>query len=147
MIIPVDADNIVSAGLVHSVAWRASHSSFCTEDFLALHTPEHQSEYFRQKMAEGSRVFLLMEELPVGVVSVTGNLIEDLYILPEYQNQGQGTALLHFAITQCEGMPTLWILENNKRAERLYLRMGFRPTGRISSITEELSEIEYALCE
>ena len=125
--------------------WQESHCSFCTPEFIALHTPEHQEEYLRDKMDHGARIFMLTEDEPVGIVSVAGSLIEDLYILPEYQNRGYGTRLLHYAIRQCEGIPTLWILENNKDAERLYRREGFRETGRRNMITDKLDEIEFSL--
>ena len=53
---------------------------------------------------------MLVEDMPVGVVSVKECLIEDLYILPDKQKMGYGTKLLRFAIEQCTGIPTLWIL-------------------------------------
>ena len=37
------------------------------------------------------------------------------------------------------------ILENNRDAERLYRREGFRATGRRNAITDGLDEIELAL--
>jgi len=96
-------------------------------------------------MLAGSRIYMLVEEKPVGVVSVTGSLIEDLYVLPDRQNMGYGTRLLRYAIGKCKGVPTLWILENNTRAERLYRKMGFRRTGRINPSPGGLKEIELAL--
>ena len=87
----------------------------------------------------------MIADKPIGVVSVTGNLIEDLYILPDYQHQGFGTRLLRFAMEQCDSIPTLWILENNKGAEKLYRREGFRETGRKNAITDGLDEIEFSL--
>ena len=88
---------------------------------------------------------MLVEDVPVGVVSVTGSLIEDLYILPEHQNRGYGSILLKYAVSRCSGTPTLWILENNVNAKRLYCRMGFRETGNRNNITDGLDEIEFAL--
>ena len=88
---------------------------------------------------------MLVEDRPVGVVSITGSLIEDLYILPEMQNKGYGTELLKYAISLCPGVPTLWILENNENAARLYRRMGFQETGKVNAITNKLAEIEFAL--
>ena len=144
-IIPVDESNIRDAAEIHSASWQESHRSFCSPDFVALHTPEHQLAYLREKMEQGSRIFMLTDGEPVGIVSVTGSLIEDLYILPEYQNRGYGTLLLRYAVRQCAGVPTLWILENNRDAERLYLREGFRKTGRRNAITDRLDEIEFSL--
>jgi len=145
MIVTVDQSNLSEAATIHSVSWQESHRSFCSPDFVALHTPQHQEEYLQQKIDQGSRVFMLIEDKPVGVVSVTGSLIEDLYILPNYQHQGFGTRLLHFGIEHCDGTPTLWILENNKGAEKLYRREGFRETGRRNAITDVLDEIEFSL--
>ena len=145
-IVPVDAGNIEVAGHVHAVSWQASHRAFCAPDFIALHDPGHQTRYLREKRSRGSRLFLLnLNGEAAGVVSVTGSLIEDLYILPHLQNRGLGTALLRHAIEHCDGTPTLWILDNNAGAERLYRREGFTPTGRRSAIADDLDEIEYTL--
>ena len=145
MIIPVNEQNIMDAAIIHSISWRESHRDFCTPEFIEIHSPERQLRYIHDKMDKGTRFFMLVDEAPVGVVSVTENLIEDLYVLPEKQNMGYGTELLQFAVGQCPDTPSLWILENNVNAERLYRRMGFTKTGRINAITDELAEIEMAL--
>lgn len=85
---------------------------------------------------------LIEDNEPTGIVSVKDSLIEDLYILPQKQRMGYGTKLLQFAMEQCTDNPTLWILENNSNAKRLYYKMGFQETGRINMITDELNEIE-----
>ena len=142
MIVTVNQSNLSEAAKVHAVAWQASHQSFCTPEFVMLHTPERQAAYLNDKMEAGSKLYLLITDIPVGVVSVTGNLIEDLYVLPERQNRGYGTELLQFAIEICTDTPILWILENNERAKRLYERFGFSETGRRNAITDVLDEIE-----
>ena len=148
MIVDVDRKDVARAGEIHARSWQESHRAFCAPEFVAMHTPERQAWYLREKMEKGSRVYMLLADgVPMGVVSVTGSLIEDLYVLPEGQNRGYGTALLRHAIAQCAGTPTLWILENNHRAARLYRRMGFCETGRSNAITESLNEIELALDE
>ena len=144
-IISVDRSSLPAAARIHSVSWQESHRSFCAPDFIALHTPERQQAYLREKLDRGSRIFMLADDEPVGIVSVTGSLIEDLYILPEYQRRGYGTALLHYAIRQCDSVPVLWILENNSGAARLYRREGFRETGRRNRIADGLDEIEFSL--
>ena len=145
VIIPADETNLLRAATIHSISWQESHRAFCTPEFTELHTPERQLEYLRNKMDCGTKIFMLVDEAPAGIVSVTGSLIEDLYVLPEKQNMGYGTKLLQYAIDHCEDTPTLWILENNLRAEKLYCRMGFQKTGRRNAITSELDEIEFAL--
>ena len=147
VIVPVDFSNIHDAAVIHSVSWQESHRSFCQADFVALHTPEHQEEYLLRKMNEGSRIFMLIHQNPAGIVSLKDNLIEDLYVLPDCQNRGYGSALLQYAIRLCSGTPTLWILENNTRAKKLYQRKGFRETGNRNRITDGLDEIELTQSE
>lgn len=145
MFVAVDQTNLLQAATVHAISWRESHRSFCPVDFVDLHTPERQREYMLKKLAAGSRFYLLVEDDPIGVVSVSGCLIEDLYILPDKQGMGYGTALLRFAIGNCTGTPTLWVLENNVKARRLYRRMGFRETGAVHTVPGGFDEIELAL--
>ena len=147
MIISVDQANLLQAATIHSISWQDSHRAFCTPDFIDLHSPDRQLEYLNSKMNSGSKIYMLIEEEPVGIVSVTDSLIEDLYVLPDKQNRGYGSKLLQYAIKQCTDTPTLWILENNTDAERLYRRMGFKKTGRKNAITGELDEIEFTLTE
>ena len=145
MIVPVDETNLLQAATIHSISWKESHRAFCTPDFIETHTPDRQREYLRNKMNNGTKLYMLVEEKPIGVVSVTKGLIEDLYILPDMQNMGYGTKLLLYAVGQCTDTSTLWILENNVNAERLYRRIGFKETGRKNAITNKLDEIEFAL--
>ena len=145
MLVAVDKTNLFQAAMIHSVSWKESHSSFCAPEFVEKHTPERQQGYIQNKMNSGSKFFLLIEEEPIGIVSVKDDLIEDLYILPQKQRMGYGTKLLQFAIKQCTGNPALWILENNSNAKRLYNKIGFQETGRKNAITGGLDEIEYAL--
>ena len=141
-IIEVTEADLPQAGYIHSESWKESHRSFCTAEFVEQHSPDAQTEYLRREMAAGKRLWMLMDESPVGLVSVQGSLIENLYILPEQQGKGFGTKLLHFAMEQCEGTPTLWILNNNEGARRLYERNGFHLSGRRLKLTESLYEME-----
>ena len=44
MIVTVDQSNLEEAAAIHSVSWQESHRSFCSPEFVALHTPQHQKE-------------------------------------------------------------------------------------------------------
>ncbi len=146
IVIPVTEENISDAARIHSISWQESHRSFCNEDFIQKHTVEHQKEYIREKMKNGSKFYLLYDKEPVAVVSVKDELIEDLYVLPEQQNRGYGTQLLGYVVAKIQKLgliPSLWILENNRGAERLYLRQGFVPTENRNHITGKLDEVEF----
>ena len=144
MIIPIDKTNIDQAARIHSESWRESHRLFCSEEFVSLHTPEHQREYLQKKLDAGSALFMLVDKEPVGIVSVNGSMIEDLYVLPDKQRKGYGSALLEFAISKCDGTPTLWILENNSAAEEFYLAAGFKRSGRLDA-SRRIAEVELVL--
>ena len=141
----VNLQNLDDAAWIHSMSWQESHRAFCTEEFVRAHTPERQKGYLLAKMQQGTTVYMLRDDMPVAVVSVTGSLIEDLYVLPEYQHRGYGTRLLDWAVSCCTGIPTLWILDNNDRARNLYEKYGFHETGNVHQLTEDLSEIEFSL--
>lgn len=76
MIMAVNKRNIIQAAAVHSVAWKESHLSFCSLEFIEKHTPEQQLKYLSNKMAGGSKIYMLVEEKPIGIVSVSTSLID-----------------------------------------------------------------------
>ena len=145
MIQPVTEKDLAQAAAIHSESWIDSHKEICFPEFLAIHTPERQKRYLESEIAKGARLYLLTEEKPVGIVSVRGSLIENLYVLPGEQNKGYGTRLLSFAIGQCTDCPTLWILSTNTGARRLYERNGFQATGNVVQHSGGLYELELRL--
>ena len=141
-IIKVDEASIAEAGRVHSESWKESHRSFCSAEFVEKHTPSVQAEYLLREMNAGKRIYMLIDKYPVGIVSVHGSSIENLYVLPSEQRKGYGSQLLHYAIQRCSGIPCLWILNNNEGAYRLYSMYGFQETGRRKQLNDQLYEIE-----
>ena len=93
-------------------------------------------------MNAGKNVYMLVDERPVGIVSVHGSMIENLYVLPDEQRKGYGSLLLHYAIGQCEESTMLWVLNTNTNAKRLYERHGFRMTGHRKALKNDMYEIE-----
>ena len=147
MIKPVTPSNIMQAASIHSESWIESHRDICTPEFLAIHTPERQKRYLESEIAKGAQLYMLFEEKPVGIVSICGSLIENLYVLPSEQNKGYGTQLLAFAVGKCTESPSLWILNTNDGAKRLYERNGFKPTGNIVQHNGGMYELELCLLQ
>ncbi len=141
-IVDVTELNIADAGYIHSESWKESHKNFCSAEFVAKHTPEAQTEYLRREMAAGKKFSMLIDEYPVGIVSVHGSLIENLYVLPTEWGKRYGTRLLKYALGLCDNVPTLWVLNTNQRAYDLYLRNDFRETGNRKELKLEMYEIE-----
>lgn len=142
MIIKVTEKNIQKAAEIHSISWKESHKEFCSIDFIEKHTVENQIKYLYNEINLGKDIFMMIENYPVGIVSIKDNLIENLYIIPSEQGKGYGTKLLLFAVSKCKDEPTLWILNNNKRAYKLYSKNGFNKTGKFNILSDSISEIE-----
>ena len=138
---PVDQTNLMAAAEVHGAAWRESHREICSPEFVAAHTAQRQAEYLKKELKQGKRLFLLTDGDPVGVVSVWGDLIENLYVHPEQQGRGYGTALLTFAEGRCK-TPRLWVLNTNEQARRFYEKRGYKLTGRETILSGTLKELE-----
>ena len=144
--VEVTEQNIADAGRIHSESWKESHRSFCSAEFVEQHTPAAQADYLRREMNAGKSIYMLIDGYPVGIVSVHGNFIENLYVLPSEQRKGYGSQLLNYAIQHCSGTPSLWILNNNEGAYRLYTKNGFKETGNRKQLNDTLYEMELSLC-
>lgn len=142
MIVPVTQGKIAEAAEVYATTWRASHQGFCSEPMIAQYTIANAIKYLEDKISEGEKHYMLIEKHPVGIVSIQGDLIENLYILPAEQHKGYGNELLLYAINHCKKTPRLWVLENNKRAQSLYRKHGFLFTGRKKPFLRQVCELE-----
>ena len=117
-------------------------------------TEQQEIDYIKDKMDNNATMFSMLEKGTnkfIGNIEFFNRVFEEaewgIVITTSMQNKGYGTLLLEYAVRQCTGTPTLWILENNKGAERLYRRIGFRKTGRVHAVTDGLDEIEFTLTE
>ena len=70
--------------------------------------------------------------VPVGAVSVGGDDLRTLYVLPAYHGRGVGSALHDFALERLRARGVarakLWALEENHEARRFYERRGWTLT-------------------
>lgn len=142
MIIEVDESSLLPAAAIHLASWKESHNDFCSAQFIESHTKKTQEEYLLNELKSNKHLYMLVAEIPVGIVSVKGELIENLYVLPEQQRKGYGTKLLLFAVSICRGAPRLFVLNNNASAISLYQKHGFSPTGVTRRLSDSIYEIE-----
>ena len=54
--------------------------------------------------------------------------LDDVYVLPQFQGQGIGSAILERSITQCQKPLYLYVFSGNHRAISFYKRFGFMVT-------------------
>ena len=73
-------------------------------------------------------IWVYDDEFVKGMIHLKDDWIQELYVDTFFQNQGVGTALIHFAIIQMN-CTYLWVLENNKTAIEFYTVHGFMITG------------------
>ncbi len=87
---------------------------------------------------EGARV-VAMASLLYSISTAEGGLaasFEDLIVLPEHRGRGIGSALLRFMVEEArrQGVLRISLLTDatNTRAQALYAKAGFRPSGMLS---------------
>ena len=99
------------------------------EDLSAIDLPKVLA-WVRRKITENIAEYrrILCDGVHAGyyrlVLDDDGWELDDLYIFPEFQNRGIGTAVIRQCCTQ--GPVTLYVFTKNTGALALYRRLGFR---------------------
>jgi ribosomal protein S18 acetylase RimI-like enzyme len=89
-----------------------------------LHTDEETRAWLAGPMMRDCRVWVAGDPVE-GFLALHGATIDHLYVLPEAQGRGTGTALLRLAQAM-ESRLRLFVFARNEGAARLYRRHGFR---------------------
>lgn len=114
--------DMAAAADVHRVALEAR-----LPRLAGLHTPEETRAFFRDEVhgrCEMAGAFL--GERLVGVVAWRPGWVDQLYVLPDAQGFGIGSALLAQAMADQEEVQ-LWTFQANRDARRFYEARGFTP--------------------
>lgn len=86
----------------------------------------HSDESIRNDLAAGKVYVLLTDEgVSAGTVTVNGNDIGRLFVLPEYQGRGFGSELLRFAEDIIFSQYTEAVLDSSLPAKLIYLKKGY----------------------
>ena len=92
-----------------------------------LHTDDQIRHWIRSEMVPAHEVWVAeADDRIVGFAALKHDLLGHLYVHPEVQNQGVGTALLENAKKRRPAGFRLWVFQKNEGARRLYERHGFR---------------------
>lgn len=90
-----------------------------------LHTPEEDRAYFGSVVFGECEVWGAVDNATLtGFIAFRDGWIDQLYVLPAYQGQGVGSALLDVAQGRCSEL-NLWTFQRNLIARRFYERRGF----------------------
>lgn len=102
-------------------------TSFGSLTFLPrLHTDDEHRAFIANVVLRQQEVVVAEDEAGVtGFIAMAhGDLIEHLYVRPERQRRGIGTALLDEAKARMPGGFRLWVFQQNDQARRFYERNG-----------------------
>jgi GNAT superfamily N-acetyltransferase len=80
----------------------------------------------------------------VGFLSASGTFLDQLFVDPDHQNRGIGTALMKRALQRIPAVATLTVFEQNAPARRFYGRLGFREVRRFYNDEVEAVELLYS---
>jgi GNAT superfamily N-acetyltransferase len=99
--------------------------SFGTLTFLpTLHTPEEDRAHFTRMAAE-QEVWVWEEDGRIlGFAALHGDEVPALYVEPDAQGRGIGSALFEHLTERRPGGFRFWVFQQNERARRFYERHG-----------------------
>lgn len=91
-----------------------------------LHTEEDTRSWVSEGVLPNQDVWVAERAgRPVGVAALDGEVLEQLYVLPEDQGCGVGSMLLQKAFELADGPIMLWTFQRNTAARAFYERRGF----------------------
>jgi GNAT superfamily N-acetyltransferase len=90
-----------------------------------LHTPEEDRWFLRERVFTTCEVWGAFDgDAMSGMLAFREDWIDQLYVLPEAQGRGLGTALLQVAQNAFDRLQ-LWTFQRNAQARRFYEARGF----------------------
>lgn len=109
-----------------------------------VHSAAEEIKYSGQMIEAGWVRVAKLDDQIVGFIARHDSEIYALYVLPEAQDKGVGTALIKDAMKLCDHL-ALWSYQANGIASRFYGLRGFVETDRTDGSTNEahLADIRY----
>lgn len=137
---PCDLEDMVR---IHCEAWKSAYRGIISDDFIqrknrsryekwrGILSVENRKHYIIRR--NGIAVGMISMDLPREVAEPETYEIFGLYILPEYERMGYGTAAFRFAENRIRETGyrkiSLWVLEPNLPARKFYEKLGFTADG------------------
>jgi GNAT superfamily N-acetyltransferase len=116
---PADAEEVAEVFLAAN-----QHSLSYLPD---LHSDEETRGWIRDTVLPTTTVWVAESEgRVVAFASLHGDMLEHLYVHPDFYSRGIGTSLLEKARSFSPGRLRLYTFVRNERARRFYERHGFR---------------------
>jgi putative acetyltransferase len=111
-----------------------------------LHTEAEDRRFFGERVLRECEVLVVRRSgAPVGFLALKDDMVEHLYVRPEAQREGIGSALLDAAKARRPSGLRLWVFERNSGARAFYARHGFTEVTRTDGSGNEEREPDVLL--
>jgi GNAT superfamily N-acetyltransferase len=91
-----------------------------------LHSDAEDRRHFKERVVGECEVLVVRRDgLAVAFLALGNNMVKDLYVHPEVQRTGIGSALLEVAKRRRPHGLRLWVFQRNHGARAFYARHGF----------------------
>ncbi len=149
---PATLDDLDSMVAVFTACWRVSYAAVLPEPAIAAMTDDRALALWRAALQRDGVVTELAvrgaEVLGIVRYDVGEGIVHSLYVSPDAQGLGLGTALLDQAITAFRAAgrteARLWVFEANAASVGFYGSRGWLPDG-VQRVEEEFGEPELQL--
>ena len=91
----------------------------------SLHTEAEDRRYFEGVLRECEVLVVRRDGLPIAFLALKDDTVEHLYVRPEAQRAGIGSALLEAAKSRSPSGLRLWTFQRNQGARAFYAHHGF----------------------
>jgi GNAT superfamily N-acetyltransferase len=111
----------------------------------ALHPEAEDRRYFAGVIEECEVLVVRRDGQPIAFIAVEDDLVAHLYVRPDAQRAGIGSALLEAAKARRPNGLRLWVFQRNQDARAFYARHGFAEVERTDGAANEEREPDVLL--
>ena len=127
-IVPAQEKDLADVRYITQTTIRSVYPHYYPAGAVRFFSEHHSDEHILADL-KGGKVYLLESEgRPVGTVTISGNEINRLFVLPEMQHRGFGKALLEFAESKMWEKYPVIRLDASLPAKRIYRKRGYVDT-------------------
>ncbi len=123
-----DINDFESVRDITQTTIRSVYPNYYPEGAVEFFSAHHSDEKIMEDIEKGCVYLLDAEGVAAGTVTVAGNEINRLFVLPSYQHKGYGRALMDFAEQKIASAYDEVILDASLPAKSIYLKRGYKET-------------------